>query len=421
VEASAEMLDNGDSSHVSDVTDIFGGERNPISTIEFQNVVENKKFGRIELQRLHDKQQQIDIPSSDLRPASSAFSYTCSLTPPATYNRPHRGLRSERVSTGCYALTQEEAGLLREESAKRPITESLSFGYEYPCKRVIFAQKFPSLYAPARVNVSVKCGDDLEYENTAETLRARRKLIYRQSEGLVLLDLEWVLPEDDYQITWELPSQEHVFEEYERPRTARSYIEQLSSLSQEKRQKFELVLQTIRNRFFDELANQLGQSPTKLKHFNPERDQLSLWAYDWQRRSIRLIAATYDSANPFWNVSLPYGAGVRGRTMRRGAIESYRRRVGHENTVYHRCDGCDEETHLFCVPIALPVNDRERVRVDKGNHESIGISWMAACIGSTQESSLLHGLSSVSVRNKVADWLFFEVSDLITTMLASVR
>jgi hypothetical protein len=92
--------------------------------------------------------------------------------------------------------------------------------------------------------------------------------------------------------------------------------------------------------------------------------------------------------------------------MRRHAVEYYRKRTAstHSN-YYHRLENCGEETRLLCVPVFLPP--------DSDGKDSGGACRMVAVLASTSDSSLLHHLQNVALREQVAELIFFEISDLI--------
>src|SRR5262249_28125057 len=150
--------------------------------------------------------------------------------------------------------------------------------------------------------------------------RARRKLVDRREHGLVILDLDWVTPNHEYQLIWELPSQEHVFDKHEGVAVARSYIQELAALEAKDMHTFQKALSEIRDNCLKLIAEKSGTSAIA-KFMQPEKETLSLWGYDRERHDIRVIVATFEPDNPFWSASLQYGAGVRGKAMRRGVPE----------------------------------------------------------------------------------------------------
>ena len=427
VERSSDLSETGDFCQTSDVTNIFGGVQNAIDEIRFASSAEDPKFGRVALVSLYDKQRDIEISPLDLPRSGPSFNYPFRLTEPATYRQPHRGFRVTRTSGNNYALTQEDAKL-RKPQEIGPSSEFLGLWYQYPAKRIIVTHVFPPLYAPVGVEVTALLRSRPGMpQDTAETLRARRKMIYRRDDGIVVLDLDWVTPDHEYRISWQLPTQEQVFEEYNRATIAQSYVRQLISLPTERKVAIQTVLKEIRKRCFDLIAEMANVPVADVRHFHPDMDSLSLWAFDADRGDIRVVAATLDDAHPFWNASLQYGAGVRGRAMRRGTTEFYRKAQATGHTELYFCfDGSDHETYLLSVPIPLPL---ERAIIAPGvplrparKEASIGQCWMVACVGSVQNNSLLHHLlSDVEIRDKVADRLLFEIVELVEQAVAGYQ
>jgi hypothetical protein len=164
------------------------------------------------------------------------------------------------------------------------------------------------------------------------------------------------------------------------------------------------------------IAERVDLTPSTASRFRPETEMLSVWGYDWERRDIRVIAATFESSNPFWHASMQYGAGVRGMAMRRGLPEFWRLPSHKTIDYYHRCEGCEQETFLLAVPITVLPSRRsdasQQNQSDGDDSESrsamaarLGLCWLVACLSSTHQESLLSRLLDPKIHGDVAAFL----------------
>jgi hypothetical protein len=393
-----ELSETGDAQQTTDVTDIVGGE-NTISRIPFISTAGDSKFGRVALHSVYDKEAEVEVPTSCLPPSGPEFSFPFKVSPEATRRRPHRGYEAVRISSNNFALTQEEMRL-RTSEGEPPPSEHVNITHRNPVRRTVLTLSFPRRYLPSNIDVKALYRNVAgRPEDIAESLRARRKLVDCSKDGLVVLDLDWVTPNHQYQLTWELPSQEYLFNTRGGAVAARFYMEQLASLQEDDKEKFQEALSKVRDNCLDLIAEKVGESGIA-KFLSPQNETLSLWGYDRERREIRVIAGTFESNSSFWTASVQYGAGVRGKAMRRGLPEFWRLPSQKNTDYYHQCDGCDRERFLLAVPISVREDPSERP-VEHG----MGLCWLVACLGSTQEESLLSRLVDPTLHREVAVFL----------------
>jgi hypothetical protein len=175
------------------------------------------------------------------------------------------------------------------------------------------------------------------------------------------------------------------------------------------------VLEVVRQRCFARMCALIGIQPGAAAAFDISRDDISLWGFDVDRHAIRPIAGTYPADSGFWRAQLPYGAGIRGSTMKRGTNEFYRLQPVKHTDFYHPHHGCPAERHLLCVPIPLPIPARltHPAPADGAASASFGRCWMVACIAGYAHDSLWQRLTAAAVRNAVSELLLFEVLDLV--------
>jgi 3',5'-cyclic AMP phosphodiesterase CpdA len=400
----SKLAENGDFQQLSDVTDVFGGETD-IEEIVISSKTDDPTSGVVAIDRVRDKAKSDDVPASKLPPCGNELEYHLVLEPSAKQSAPHPGYFAIRISGDNFLLTREEMEMRRPGGPYREFTR---FHYPYPVEHLIVTLDFPPRYAPRQVEARarLRLGRGMP-EDVAETLRIRRNIFYDPNRGQVWLSLDWVAPNHQYEIAWELPSEADVdARNHDRATLGAHYLAKCLALSSSALATAAGALVMLRQRCFKAIQTHAGIRDEQVAVFQPQCDELSLWAFDREQGQIRTVAATYQDTSPFWRARLSWAAGVRGRAMRRHAVEYYRKRTAstHSN-YYHRLENCGEETHLLCVPVFLPP--------DSDGKDSGGACRMVAVLASTSDSSLLHHLQNVALREQVAELIFFEISDLI--------
>jgi 3',5'-cyclic AMP phosphodiesterase CpdA len=406
----SDLSEIGDYRQLSDVSDIFGGENTDIEKIVIKGSTDDPKSGGVAIERVRDKTKAADVPSADLPPRGREVEYTLPLDPPAKRSAPHPGYVVSRTSGDNFVLTREEMTMRRPDGPNR---EFIRFHYPYPVEQLTVTHDFPVRYAPQQIEARARLREVPNTpEDVAETLRMRRHIFYDADKGQIWLSLDWVMPNHEYEFAWDLPSEAEVdAKNYDRATIGGHYLASSLALSPETANKAAEILVVLRQHCLEHIQKHARIDDQYMNSvFRPELDELSLWAFDQNLGQIRVVAATYHRESRFWRARLPWAAGVRGRSMRRGAVEYYRKRhtKTHAN-YYHALDGCSEETHLLCVPIFLPPD------WNGGGAERapIGVCKMVAALASTRDASLLHHLQDVTLRNRIAELIFFEIGGLI--------
>ena len=415
-EISSRLSETGEFRQTSNISGIVGGESDRIEKIVIRGATDDPT-GRVALVSFHDKATSADVPVSNLPPSGQRFEYIHPLNPPASFDQLHPGLKYARASGNNFAMTQDE---MRLRKPKGPFKESITLFNAYATERVIFTHRFPSSYAPLKVEVrAIYRNSDPRREDVAETRRAERKLLYFPEEGFVSFDLNWTTPNHQYEISWDLPSERDVYAEHDRANIARYYLTKLAGLPSGDRAA-SLVLAKVRERCFELIRHEAEISVEMANAvYAPEEDLLGLWAFDEERGQTRAVAGTYDPSSKWWGAELGWGAGVRGRAMKRGTVEFYRKtRVVPAQDIYHQPPGCDQEKYLLCVPIPLPPEAADHLLDILGDATPVKFCRLVASLASLREKSLLHHLADkVELRHEVADLVLFETSDLIKKLV----
>jgi 3',5'-cyclic AMP phosphodiesterase CpdA len=423
--SSAELFEIGDLRQSTEVTNIFGGT-NAIPHLAWSREAGDKVFGRVQLENVHDKETGRDIPRSKLPPVGPEYSFKYELMPPATSSQRNRGFIAVGFSRNNMSITQEDAALVNKKPPEdgAPFTELLRFSYQYPVRRLTYFLRFPPEFAPEQVRVVARMDrNGSQVEDTAETLRAASKLIYRRSDSLVVLDLDWVTQHHEYHLSWELPSQSLLYRDLDRANTNRQAIALMESrlgADKELANDTKSVLSDIRKRCFDRIVELGKVSRSTASIVTIGNDDIGIWVLDCDRNVVRPIAGTYADTSPFWNAELQYGAGIRGATMRRGINEFYPPRAVRKSDFYHQLNGCPREEQLFCVPVPLAE------QIDSSTNRSrkpspLGRCWMVACIGSLTQGGIWHHLIDERIRDDVAALLMFEVLDVVKEIVPELR
>jgi len=202
------ISETADYRQLSDVTDIFGGENDDIEKIVITSSTDAPNSGGVAIERVRDKTKAADVPSADLPPRGREVEYTLPLNPPAKRSAPHPGLEVSRTSGDNFVLTREEMTMRRPEGPNR---EYIRFHYRYPVEQLTFTVDLPVRYAPQQIEVRVRLrGVPATPEDTAETLRMRRNIFYDPDKGQIWLSLDWVTPDHEYEVAWDLPSEVEV-------------------------------------------------------------------------------------------------------------------------------------------------------------------------------------------------------------------
>lgn len=302
---------SGDFEQAVDITRIYGGENGKIVGIPVRFEAD-PNAALISINSVYDKENAAEVPKSDLPAPGFDINYSIELDPAATPDAPHAGLRLSRTTANGFALTREE---LRLRQPQGPWEESLDFGRVYPAEQLRVDHCFPAGFAPTRVDVVALAAGN---EDPAETLRAEDHLIYNRNDGRVLLDLDWVLPDHRYRISWDLPSVADTFRDGETADAAKIYMDLLRNLAASGAlNTVEAVLGELRDTCIAKIVKR-DKDAFAATTYAKDAIHLSLWLYDDISQSIRTCAGTYRSDSPFRKATLVWGAGIRGRVMKRG-------------------------------------------------------------------------------------------------------
>ncbi|HEU0157485.1 MAG TPA: metallophosphoesterase [Stellaceae bacterium] len=392
---------SGDADQSTNITDIYGGSQGEINQIPMRFRAD-PNAALISITRVYDKENATETPKADLPRPSSDIDFSVKLRPTATLQAPHSGLRLSRLTANGFALTREELQLRQPQG---PWREYLDLGRLYPAEQLRFS---PAGFAPNRVEVVALARG---VEDSAETLRAAAGLIFDRENGEILLDLDWVLPEHRYRIFWELPSVADTFQGSETAEAAKIYMKLLRMLpSSGEFATVEPTLAQLRDVCVAEIVNQ-SSDRFAASIYADDLIDLSLWLYDEDSRAIRACAGTYASNSPFRTASLVWGAGIRGRVMKRG-IPDLRRAVDRAGTVYRQLADCPEETHLFCVPLPLPPELAIQLEMQQPPI-TVPDCRLVACLASTAKLSRLRFLDRQAVADNLSSRILFEIADLL--------
>lgn len=404
----SELSESGDYRQISDITDIFGGD----TDIEQISIIgKSEDPSALVFDRVREKTKSADVPNPELPEWGNDVEYRINLDPPAKRLTSHPGYVASRISGDNFMLTRDEMVMRRPEG---PFREFTRFHYHYPVEQLVVTFDYPIRYAPQQVEVRARLRNVKGMpEDPAETLRIRRNKFYDVDKGQLWLSLDWIAPTHQYEIAWDLPSVEEAdAKDHDLATIGEHYLSESLALSETKRSAAAGVLATLQQQCFERIKSHAKISGDRAKVFQSQRDELSLWAFDRKIGKIRPIAATYESASPFWQATLPWAAGIRGRAMQRRTVEYYRKRPAHTHSgYYYPLEKCEREAHLLCVPIFLPPG--------MDGKEQDGICRIVAVLASVQNGSLLHHLHDVTLRKEIADVIFFEVGALIKGIVAS--
>ena len=227
-------------------------------------------------------------------------------------------------------------------------------------------------------------------KDEVESSYAKDNFHYSKEDGIAKLDLKWVVNAHRYKFIWDLPELDmdkvcegfnndllNFYDRYFRHQNPKDHNKPINQILMDLREGLRRTLQDT-----DKYSEAL---------------EVGMFVFHHHARELKAGAGTYHPSSALWDFSLPWGAGIRGRAMRRGIPEFY---AGSKNTsnIYRKPPDCPADYFLLAVPLPIPLS-----RTLISTNTPTGFYRIVMCLSSCSRTSGLAQLQNVEILKKTCD------------------